>query len=158
MNARYQKFQEPPGKTRKSAAAAKPSRKSADSSSSSKSSSKSQAKGTKRGPVAYDPPTPEFKRMRTIWWALLGSGVVLVAISWAVRTYTSIPAKDVIGSVTLGLAYATIIGAFFIDFTKMRPMRDEWRKSGGKLPAAKPDKSSSKPAEKPADKTGSDGS
>ncbi len=165
MNARYQKYQEPAGKTRKSAAAAKPSRKAADSSSSgSKSSSKS--KDAARQARLIDPPSPAFKRLRTIWWILLGAGVVLVAISWAVRTYTSLPSKDVIGAVTLGLAYGAIIAAFFIDFSKMRPMRDAWRKSG-KLPEDTASKSASKPAKSdskdassdtPAEKTGADGS
>ena len=145
-NARYQKFQEPPGKTRKSAAAAKPSRKSADPSAS-KSTSKPSA-AAKRSARRMDPQTPEFKALRKRWWILLLSGVVLVTLSWAVRyvdkpgtwlgtklvtlgQFTLSPA-GILASLTLGLAYAAIFYALYLDFAKMRPMRQAL--SGAHLP------------------------
>jgi hypothetical protein len=160
-NARYQKYQEPAGQTRKSAAAAKPSRKSADGSTSS--ASKSKASGG-AGKARFDPQTPEFKRLRKQWWMLLLAGVVLVTASWGVR-YIDKPASflesgrialgsnfslsygGVLASLTLGLAYACIFYALYLDFAKMRPMRMA-ASSGTQA-------KSSKPADKPAkaDKT-----
>ena len=147
-NARYQKYQEPPGKTRKSAAAAKPSRKATGTSST---ASKPKT-ATGRRAARIDPQTPEFKALRKQWWILLLTGVVLVTASWAVR-YIDKPggflsAQIAIGSfnmtyaallasVTLGLAYACIFYALYLDFAKMRPMR---------LAASQGDKQSTKPA------------
>jgi hypothetical protein len=147
-NARYQKFQEPPGKTRKSAAAAKPSRKATGTSGA---VSKPKTAAGRRA-ARIDPQTPEFKALRKQWWILLLTGVVLVTASWAVR-YIDKPggflsARMAIGSfnttyagllssVTLGLAYACIFYALYLDFAKMRPMR---------LAASQGDKSASKPA------------
>ena len=149
-NARYQKYQEPPGKTRKSAAAAKPSRKATGTSSS---ASKPKADAGRRV-ARIDPQTPEFKALRKKWWILLLTGVVLVTASWAVR-YIDKPggilgsASFAIGSfnmtyaallssVTLGLAYACIFYALYLDFAKMRPMR--LAASKGEKPASKPAK------------------
>jgi hypothetical protein len=154
-NARYQKYQEPPGKTRKSAAAAKPSRKATVGSSSSASSKSKSATGTK---ARFDPQTPEFKALRTRWWTLLVIGVVLVTLSWGIRyidkpgnplhdaSFTlgslSMTYAGLLAAVTLGLAYACIFYALYLDFAKMRPMR---------LAAASGAKQgkSAKPADKP---------
>jgi len=164
MNARYQKYQEPAGKTRKSAAAAKPARKSADSSSASSSKSKSTT-GTK-GAGRIDPQTPEFKQLRKTWWMLLLAGLVLVTASWGVR-YIDGPGSFLAGgrivagsfnmtygqllaSLTLGLAYACIFYALYIDFAKMRPMRAA--ASSGQQPA----KAADKPAKSDDETTSTD--
>jgi len=134
LNARYQKFQEPPGKTRKSAAAAKPTRKqgsSATSTSSAKSKTGAKGKGS-TARIAYDPPTPEFRRLRVWWWSLLGGGVVLVLVSWGVRQLTHLSARMQLATLALGLAYFCIGVAFYLDFVKMRPLRNEWRASQSK--------------------------
>ena len=160
-NPRYQKYQEPEGKTRKSAAAAKPARKSATGSSSSSSKSKSAAT---RSAGRVDPATPEFKALRKRWWTLLGAGVVLVTASWGVRYLDvagnplhegtlaigsfSMTYAGLLSSLTLGLAYACIFYALYIDFAKMRPMR--LAASQGGTPASKPSKSADKTADKPA--------
>ena len=120
MNARYQKNTEPKGQTRKSSAAAKPSRKSGSTSSSSSSKSKS----TKRSVAYIDPQTPEFKGFRRMWWISLGSGLALVAVSFGVRTYFKTqPWANAVGGVTLVLAYAAIFYALYLDWAKMRPLR-----------------------------------
>jgi hypothetical protein len=155
-NARYQKFQEPPGKTRKSAAAAKPSRKATGTSASA--SKPKSASG--RSAARLDPQTPEFKALRKSWWILLLSGVVLVTASWGVR-YIDKPGSflnagrmavgsfnmtygGLLASVTLGLAYACIFYALYLDFAKMRPMRLAAAKGGQTATkAAKPTKSDS---------------
>jgi hypothetical protein len=161
-NARYQKYQEPPGKTRKSAAAAKPSRKSTGTS-----AGASKPKTAVGSRVArMDPQTPEFKALRKQWWILLVVGVVLVTASWGVR-YIDKPGGFLSGgriafgsanltyggllaSVTLGLAYACIFYALYLDFAKMRPMRTAATQGD------KPAKSTPKPT-KSADKNSSTG-
>jgi hypothetical protein len=146
-NARYQKYQEPPGKTRKSAAAAKPSRKAAGAS---PTASKPKAPAGRRA-ARIDPQTPEFQALRKQWWMLLIGGVVLVTASWAVR-YVDKPGSAIhdasltlgsfsmsyaglLSSVMLGLAYACIFYALYLDFAKMRPMR--LAAAQGDKPAAK---------------------
>ena len=94
------------------------------------------ATGTK---ARFDPQTPEFKALRTRWWTLLVIGVVLVTLSWGVRyidkpgnplhdaSFTlgsfSMTYAGLLAAVTLGLAYACIFYALYLDFAKMRPMR-----------------------------------
>ena len=149
-NARYQKYQEPAGKTRKSAAAAKPSRKA---SGAADTASKPKSAAGRRA-VRVDPQTPEFKALRKRWWILLLVGVVLVTVSWGVR-YIDKPGgilgsgsvaigsfnmtyAALLASVTLGLAYACIFYALYLDFAKMRPMRMAAQQ--GAAPSAKPPK------------------
>ena len=135
MNARYQKHTGPEGKTRKSSAAAKPSRKSGSTASSS-----TEKKSTTRTTAYVDPQTPDFKRVRRMWWISLGGGLVLVALSFGVRTYFKTQAwANVVGGVALVLAYAAIFFALYLDWTKMRPMRKA-HQAGGSKPA-KPEKS-----------------
>ena len=129
MNARYQKHTEPKGQTRKSSAAAKPTRKSGDSQSGSSSSKKTAT----RSAVHIDPQTPEFKRLRQMWWISLGSGLALVAVSFGVRTYFRAQMwASVAGSVTLALAYAAIFYALYLDWAKMRPARKAYQSSSSK--------------------------
>lgn len=154
-NPRYQKHHEPAGQTRKSAAAAKPSRGSSSAPIKKKGTGKS-AKGssaTKRRPMMVNPTTPEFKRIRSIWWGLLGGGLVLTTISWAMREYLVATWATTASNVVLGLAYAAIFYALFLDWTKMRPMRQAAYRDATN---AKPSKPAEKPAaEKPAKGDGS---
>ncbi|NTU71506.1 MAG: DUF418 domain-containing protein [Coriobacteriia bacterium] len=135
-NPRYQKHTSPEGKTRKSAAAAKPKKSSA-------SSSKSSTSATKKSTSALalkNPDTPEFKAARRIWWITLVVGLALTAASYALGAYVKTGWSRNAQAITLGLAYAAIIYAFYIDWTKMRPMRKasyEAQKSGK---APKPEK------------------
>ncbi len=160
-NARYQKYQEPPGKTRKSAAAAKPSRKAAVTSSSGGSTKSKSSAGSK---ARFDPQTPEFRALRKRWWTLLAVGVVLVTLSWGIR-YIDKPGNPIhdasitlgsvtmtyaglLAAVTLGLAYACIFYALYLDFAKMRPMRlaaaSAAKQGKPAKPADKPTKSADK--------------
>jgi hypothetical protein len=153
-NARYQKYQEPAGQTRKSAAAAKPSRKATGTSANASKPKPAAGRGASR----LDPQTAEFKALRKQWWILLLAGVVLVTASWAVR-YIDKPGSflnagrivagsfnmtygALLAAVTLGLAYACIFYALYLDFAKMRPMRAAAAR--GDKPAAKPTKSDKK--------------
>jgi len=146
-NPRYQKHHEPAGQTRKSAAAVKPKRSSSSAPVKKKNAGKS-VKGSsaaKRRPMMVNPTTPEFKRIRTIWWGLLLGGLVLTTVSWAMREYLQTPWAITASNVVLGLAYASIFYALFLDWTKMRPMRQEAYKAGATTKPAKV----AKPAEKP---------
>ncbi len=154
-NPRYQKHHEPVGQTRKSAAAAKPSRGSSSAPIKKKSTGKN-AKGSSaatRRPMMANPTTPEFKRIRSIWWGLLGGGLVLTTISWAMREYLVATWATTASNVVLGLAYACIFYALYLDWTRMRPMRQAAYKAGATV---KPAKSTEKPTEKVKADTDSD--
>ena len=144
-NERYQKHTGPSGKTRKSAAAAKPKR----ATGAAPAPTKSKSSGRSNRSVLTTPPTEEYRRWRRIWWYLLGAALLFTTASWAVREY--IPSLNVmVSSVLLGAAYASIFTALYIDWTKLRRMRTEWVKAG--RPEGDPGAAKSKKvtAEKPA--------
>ncbi len=137
LNERYGKYTAPSGKTRKSAASAKPKRAAggaAPSTSRSASGGKRPASAASRkAPVSIHPPTPEYKRWRTIWWGFLGAAIVFSTLAWWLWQDE---ARRSFGNWVLGAGYAMIFAAIFIDWTKMRPRRREWMESGGKQPKA----------------------
>lgn len=118
-NPRYQKGTEV-GKTRRSAASAKPKRHLGESAAESTSSAKNKKgkKGKKNRPrlLAPAPTTPEFLRWRKIWMGLLAAAIVFSLGAWQLRD--TMP-----GAVALALAYGCIFGSLYIDFAKMRPLR-----------------------------------
>ena len=128
MNDRYQ-TDEHRGQTRKSAAAMKPKSKAAASvRGQPKEKTKQQKKAEKK--VArqkqsdldrkyYNPPTPQYKRLRKIWWALLIGAIAATALSWVGRSWF----PDAVSYVMLGAAYVCIIGALYVDFSKIRKVR-----------------------------------
>ena len=128
MNDRYQ-TDEHRGQTRKSAAAMKPKSKAAASVRvQPKEKTKQQKKAEKK--VArqkqsdldrkyYNPPTPQYKRLRKIWWALLIGAIAATALSWIGRSWF----PDAVSYVMLGAAYVCIIGALYVDFSKIRKVR-----------------------------------
>lgn len=128
MNDRYQ-TDEHQGKTRKSAAAAKPKSKAASSvrmqpTTKTKQQKKAEQKAVraKQGELDrkyYNPPTPQYKRLRKMWWGLLIGAIVCTALSFLGRSFLPEAATYVI----LGLAYICIIGALYIDFSKIRKVR-----------------------------------
>ena len=91
MNDRYQ-TDEHRGQTRKSAATMKPKTKAASSvriqptvkTKQQKKADKkaARAKQTEIDRQYYNPPTPEYKRLRKIWWGLLIGAIVMTAMSW----------------------------------------------------------------------------
>ncbi|HET6351047.1 MAG TPA: hypothetical protein VFG89_02805 [Coriobacteriia bacterium] len=124
MNERYQKNTAPSGKTRKSAASAKPKR------GGSAPAAKSPAKKARPAPVLVNPPTPEFKRLRKIWWVLLITSAVITFGSWGARAYLH---SELLANIALGVGYAFIGGALWLDMTKIRKMRNDYiaeQKSG----------------------------
>ncbi|MDZ4178068.1 MAG: hypothetical protein U1E29_02360 [Coriobacteriia bacterium] len=120
-NQRYQKHTQL-GKTRRSAASAKPKR---DKGSASSSPVKSKGKSAKRARVAMYPDTPEFKRWRRIWLWLLVAAMVFSISAFVLRDGGPYEAGPT-GTLTLVAAYTCLFGAFYIDLTKIRRMRKEW--------------------------------
>ena len=71
---------------------------------------------------------PLYKSRRTVWWVLLGVGIVCTLLSFVFMQIPAMGSQTTanIGSmVTLALAYATIIAAFIYEFVKIRPLRNE---------------------------------
>ncbi len=128
MNDRYQ-TDEHQGQTRKSAASAKPKTKAAatvriqptEKTKAQKKAEKKQARAKQADldRQYYNPPTPEYKRLRKIWWALLIAAIVLTGFSFFGRSFL----PEVGTYISLGLAYACIIGALYVDFSKIRKVR-----------------------------------
>ncbi len=116
LNKRYQKDSKV-GSTRKSAAAAKPKRSNASGSSSSSSSSSSKTRSSSsRRLTPKVQLSPEVKRLQKFSFGMLGVAVVLSVIYlWKFRT------PSTVGYIIIGLAYALMFGALFIDFAKVRP-------------------------------------
>lgn len=126
-NQRYT-HDKPAGKTRKSAAAAKPKRAAGDSSVS-KTPAKGAAKDARRSraQMIVHPPTPEYKRWRRIWFGLLGAAMVLATVSWWLwRT------NEQLGLYVLVAAYVSIGVAIWVDWTKLRVLRAAYIAAGGK--------------------------
>lgn len=136
QNPRYRKDAQV-GSTRRSASSAKPKREAGEAGSSGGKASGSKGSSAKGKPsVPFEPDTPEFKRWRKIWLGLLLGAVVFSVGAWFGK---ETPA----GSIGLVLAYAALFGALWIDFTKIRRMRKEWREehADGKGKPAKTAKS-----------------
>lgn len=163
MNARYQKNQEPAGKTRKSAASVKPKRTNPDApkkaakprSALGRAAAQSRSAAGPR-PAMAKITNPEYKKLRKRWWWLLGAGLVLVTGSYLVQAYTKFQYSSIVSTVMLTLSYAAIFYALYLDWAKMRPMREAAR-SGASAKHAKPAKTkdSAKDAETDKKKTAS---
>lgn len=132
MNERYQTGAHR-GQTRKSAASMKPKSKAAasvrmQSTTKTKKQKKAEqkaarAKRNREEAQYYNPPTPEYRKWRKIWWVLLVLAVIMTIVTWFGRAYMS----DTMGFVVLGIAYACIILAFYVDFSKIRKIRRAYR-------------------------------
>lgn len=130
MNDRYT-TDERKGQTRKSAATMKPKTKAASSvrvqsTTKSKQQKKAEQKAARQKQAQvdrkyYNPPTEEYKKLRRLWWILLVAAIAMTAFSWISRSW--FPNNDMVGYVSLGLAYVLIIGALYVDFSKIRKVR-----------------------------------
>ncbi len=67
----------------------------------------------------YTPDTDRYKMLRRLWWGCLIGAVASTAISWLVRELE----PSWLTMVFMVLAYALIIGAFYIDYSKIRKER-----------------------------------
>ena len=120
LNNRYKKGQEPKGQTRKSAASAKPARKNAT-------PVKAQKKASVKQQYAQAmPDTPEFKRLRGLWWKVLGIAVVMLVVSLVLTTKKVAPSVGDAGKiVSLALSWIAlglVAFAWWIDLKKVRPL------------------------------------
>ena len=79
----------------------------------------------------YKPDTPRYKQLRRTWWLALIGAIVCVAASWALRGVQ----PDWLAIVALFLAYALIIFAFYIDFSKIRKERRAYQERMAALEA-----------------------
>ena len=132
MNERYTNDKKS-GATRKSAASAKPKAKAAASvtmGTKKKTSQERKAaqKAARKEEAArqkeldrkyYKPDTEQYKKLRRIWWLALIGAVVCTAGSWFLRGVQ----PDWLAMACLFAAYALIIFAFYIDFSKIRKER-----------------------------------
>lgn len=141
-NDRYKTDQK--GKTRKSAAGAKPKReagKSADAAPSKKAPAKKRTmwgRGPASGPVAPPVQSPEMKKLRSVWWVLWGASLV-VAVGILLLQQAHAAAEFV--TVGWGLWAAALAGAFYIELGPLRKARIkaiEEAKSGKKPKQDKP--------------------
>ena len=121
------------GKTRKSAAAAKPVSKAASSvrvqsTKKTKERIKAEKKAARRAAWAEEakyrnPPTQEFKRWRIIFWVALGLAIVFTILSWVLQEVL----PEYATYISIGLAYLVLIFAFWVDFYKCRRLRQKYR-------------------------------
>lgn len=75
------------------------------------------------------PEMPEYKRLRKIWLGVFACALVVAVVS--LLLYYFMPESNIFASVLMLVAFALVIIAFYIDRTKMRPMRVEWAKQYG---------------------------
>lgn len=75
------------------------------------------------------PDLPEYKRLRRIWLALYAAALV-VGVA-ALVLYYLYPALSIPATLLLLAAFALVIVAFYMDRTKMKPMRVEWARGYG---------------------------
>ncbi len=79
------------------------------------------------------PDTPEYKRLKKIYWILMGVGVAAIIVSFIIN-FNFPEFLDGWGMmVPMVLAYVAVIGALILDYSKIRKMQKEYNKaaSGG---------------------------
>lgn len=121
------------GKTRKSAASAKPKSRAGStvyvqSSKKTEKEKRAERKEMQRETRAnerryYNPDTPEYKKWRKIWWITIGCAIALAAAAFFVNAYSSEPLMVYI---PLGISYVFIVAAIIIDVTRMKRERKRY--------------------------------
>lgn len=136
LNDRYN-TEEHKGKTRRSAASAKPAKEAASSVYvAPKQKTKEERKAIQRAEKKAkrqreaelerkyaNPPTEEYRRLRRIWWVMLGAAIVCLALSFFLRGVLG----EVGFMVVLVLSYVFIIAALWLEFSKMKKVREAYR-------------------------------
>ena len=133
MNDRYQS--EVKGQTKKSAASAKPKSKAAASvyikpsghTPQEKKAIKKQqrAKQAELDRMFYNPPTERYKKLRRIWWFCLIAAIVLTVLGMVLPNL--FPGVIWASWGCIIPAYAFIIAAVWLDFSKIRKVRREYQ-------------------------------
>ena len=131
MNERYS-TEKHKGTTRKSASSAKPKREAAASVTVvAKTKTKAEKKAEKKKLEArqrektqkyYNPPTPEYKRMRKIWVAFVAGALIASITSFFVLG--KVPSE--VSTVILVIAYVCIACALYVDLVKIRRIRNKY--------------------------------
>lgn len=134
MNERYQ-GEAPKGQTKKSASSMKPKTKAASSvyvRSAEKTPQEKKAirreqrqKQRELDSKYYNPPTEEYKRLRRLWWVCLGGAIVLTALGMFIPQW--LPNVPGIQWWCIMPAYALIIVALWLDFSKIRKVRQAYQ-------------------------------
>ena len=130
MNERYND-ENRTGKTRKSSASAKPKTARAatvrDPAPKSKKQKKEEAKARERAAMekvdavqGRFEETEGYKRLRRIWWVLLGGAILCTVLSFVLQRYEAFSQFSMPSMI---LAYILIIAAFYIDLGKIRKER-----------------------------------
>ena len=138
LNDRYTS-EKPLGKTRKSAASAKPTATRAANVRDPAPKTKKQKRAEMREREAriaarrgvgsgnnytrggtYDPPTPEYKRLRKMWWICLGIGVAFALACFFVMQ-NNMP--NWLIYTLIGVSWVALIMALYLDLGKMRKIR-----------------------------------
>lgn len=136
MNDRYMQ-DDHQGKTRKSAASAKPATKAAasvtiKSAKKDPKQRKAEEKAARKERLEkqkeldrkyYTPDTERYKKLRRLWWACLIGAAAVTALSFALSG--KIPVE--FSMVLLVIAYALIIAAFYIDLSKIKKERTAYQ-------------------------------
>lgn len=125
------------GHTRKSAASAKPKAKAAASvtiKAAGKTPQQKKADQKKRRDEAkaeqrridrqyYHPDTKRYKNLRRGWWFCLGGAIVSTGVAWIARDTET----GQLSMFFMLLAYALVIAAFYLDFSKIRKERQAYQ-------------------------------
>ncbi len=77
----------------------------------------------------YKPDTQRYKNLRRMWWVCLICAVILVTLTFTMRSYLG----NVLSIAILVGAYVFIIAAFYIDFSKIRKERRAYQERMVKL-------------------------
>jgi hypothetical protein len=122
-NARYQRNTEPPGKTRRSASAAKPKREAGtQTESAGKPAVKKAPRQTFREAWRDAPTSPEVKYWQRIWWATMGTAIAVLALTLVFPIFKT---DNRLGIGAL-VVYAAFLGlALYIQMTKVKPAREK---------------------------------
>ena len=135
MNDRYN-TDEKKGQTRKSAAKAKPKTKAASSvqiqsTVKTPQQKKAAAKARRQEQATtdrkyYNPPTPEYKKWRKVFWGLIISSMVMIAVSFMVSMVTQNNTESPLAAlywVFLITAYVLMLSGFIVEWVKCRKLR-----------------------------------
>ena len=162
MNERYNPDLDHGGKTKKSAASAKPKRKASEGvrvqfSSANKTKEQKRKEASERRKedrsriyASGGPQDPVYKKWRKVWWTLMiltalctGAYVVLAPRGGTLATA---------GTVTLVLAYIMLAAAVFIEFKFCRPIRKQFERQMNNMTVAQKRRYDAKIAEERAQK------
>lgn len=135
LNERYT-TEDRMGKTRKSAASAKPAAKRAATVRSAPQKTKKEKRAEQRERERkadekryraqrdlYNVPTEEYRRLRRTWWIVLVAAVACTVLSFALSAVSGL---ETVSTVFLVVGYALILFALYIDFGKTRKLRKQY--------------------------------